>query len=425
MDLASGEGRFRRADGETPSRTGRWSSCTATTRASRRRSTASPRSRTISTPTSCPFCSPGPRADSAVAISTIARARTIRATRSKRCCRRWSTTACAISMLAHSLGNFVAVEALRQMAIRNHGLPAKIKDIMLASPDIDVDVFRRADRGNRERTTSRRRSLCSCRRTIARSAFRKLIAGDEPRLGAVDPAPSPIATYWSARGSMSSISPLSPPTTRRITANSPRAPSCARSASGSPTARSSTTPSRALASARRDRDQRGRRRGQDDGDRDLGAVLRHRQAPNARDRRRQATRPVAGSPGFAPRPGLAINDGHDRSRSPSRHRSCADRRRRRRHRGQSEAPCARARGGCGFGADLMLAPELFLSGYPPEDLGAEARIPGGVSQRMRDPGARDGGRRSRGAGRPALGRGRLALQRRRAVGGRAHRGGAI
>ena len=48
-----------------------------------------------------------------------------------------------ISILAHSLGNYVAVEALRQMAIRDHGLPPKIRNIMLASPDIDVDVFRR------------------------------------------------------------------------------------------------------------------------------------------------------------------------------------------------------------------------------------------------------------------------------------------
>ncbi len=49
----------------------------------------------------------------------------------------------SISILAHSMGNFVAVEALRQMAIRNRALSPKIRDIMLAAPDIDVDVFRR------------------------------------------------------------------------------------------------------------------------------------------------------------------------------------------------------------------------------------------------------------------------------------------
>ena len=49
----------------------------------------------------------------------------------------------SVSILAHSLGNYVAVEALRQMAIRNRELSPKIRDVMLASPDIDVDVFRR------------------------------------------------------------------------------------------------------------------------------------------------------------------------------------------------------------------------------------------------------------------------------------------
>ena len=49
----------------------------------------------------------------------------------------------SISILAHSMGNYLAVESLRQMAIRDRGLPSKIRDVMLASPDIDVDVFRR------------------------------------------------------------------------------------------------------------------------------------------------------------------------------------------------------------------------------------------------------------------------------------------
>ncbi len=48
-----------------------------------------------------------------------------------------------ISILAHSMGNWVTLEALRQMAIRDRGLPAKIKNVMLAAPDVDYDVFRR------------------------------------------------------------------------------------------------------------------------------------------------------------------------------------------------------------------------------------------------------------------------------------------
>jgi esterase/lipase superfamily enzyme len=48
-----------------------------------------------------------------------------------------------ISVLAHSMGNWVTLEALRQMAIRDKGLPPKLKDVMLAAPDVDYDVFRR------------------------------------------------------------------------------------------------------------------------------------------------------------------------------------------------------------------------------------------------------------------------------------------
>ena len=49
----------------------------------------------------------------------------------------------SISILAHSMGNYLAIESLRQISIRDRGLSPKIRDVMLASPDIDVDVFRR------------------------------------------------------------------------------------------------------------------------------------------------------------------------------------------------------------------------------------------------------------------------------------------
>ncbi|UCI05659.1 alpha/beta hydrolase [Mesorhizobium sp. B1-1-8] len=47
-----------------------------------------------------------------------------------------------VSILAHSMGNWVTLEALRQMGIRKGGISPKIKNVMLASPDVDVDVFR-------------------------------------------------------------------------------------------------------------------------------------------------------------------------------------------------------------------------------------------------------------------------------------------
>jgi len=91
-----------------------------------------------------------------------------------------------VSILAHSLGNYVAVEALRQMAIRDRGLPAKFKNIMLASPDIDVDVFRRqiAEIENGHAAPPITLFVAQDDKALGLS---KLIAGDEPRLGAVDP----------------------------------------------------------------------------------------------------------------------------------------------------------------------------------------------------------------------------------------------
>ncbi len=96
-----------------------------------------------------------------------------------------------ISVLAHSLGNFVAVEALRQMAIRDRGLPDKIKNIMLASPDIDVDVFRRqiAEIENGHKPAPVTLFVAQDDKALGLS---QLIAGDEPRLGAVDATREPF-----------------------------------------------------------------------------------------------------------------------------------------------------------------------------------------------------------------------------------------
>jgi len=47
-----------------------------------------------------------------------------------------------ISILAHSMGNWVTLEALRQMAIRDGRVAAKIKLVLLAAPDVDVDISR-------------------------------------------------------------------------------------------------------------------------------------------------------------------------------------------------------------------------------------------------------------------------------------------
>ncbi len=53
-----------------------------------------------------------------------------------------STNAHSINIMAHSMGNFLTVEAMRQARLQNRfNSSGKVRNIVLASADIDVDVF--------------------------------------------------------------------------------------------------------------------------------------------------------------------------------------------------------------------------------------------------------------------------------------------
>jgi esterase/lipase superfamily enzyme len=99
----------------------------------------------------------------------------------------------SISILAHSMGNYLTVETLRQMAIRNRGLPAKIRDVMLASPDIDVDVFRRqiAEIDAGPRATQFTLFVSRDDKALGLSSF---LARDSTRLGSLDPTQQPYSS---------------------------------------------------------------------------------------------------------------------------------------------------------------------------------------------------------------------------------------
>ncbi len=96
-----------------------------------------------------------------------------------------------IAVLAHSMGNWTALEALRQMAIRKGKLSPKIKDVMLAAPDVDVDVFRRqiAEIGD-----SRPPFTLFVSRDDEALAVSRRVWGDRTRLGAIDPDVEPHRT---------------------------------------------------------------------------------------------------------------------------------------------------------------------------------------------------------------------------------------
>ncbi|ESR26739.1 alpha/beta hydrolase [Lutibaculum baratangense] len=93
-----------------------------------------------------------------------------------------------ITVLAHSMGNWVTLEALRQMAIRDGRVARKIGDVILAAPDVDVDVFRTqiaAIEGEGPRFT-----LFVSRNDRALAVSRR-VWGSSARLGAIDPELEP------------------------------------------------------------------------------------------------------------------------------------------------------------------------------------------------------------------------------------------
>ena len=91
------------------------------------------------------------------------------------------TKAKSIDIIAHSMGNWVAMEALRQLAITgDRDLSGKLGYVVLASPDIDVDVFKkqmmRYGKPDRPFTVL----LSADDRALQLSSF---ISGAKPRVG--------------------------------------------------------------------------------------------------------------------------------------------------------------------------------------------------------------------------------------------------
>jgi esterase/lipase superfamily enzyme len=93
-----------------------------------------------------------------------------------------------ISILAHSMGNVVTLEALRQMAIRDGRVSPKIRNVVLAAPDVDVDLAREAVSNmgpNRPNVTL---LVSQDDRALAISSR---VWGGSVRLGAIDPDQEP------------------------------------------------------------------------------------------------------------------------------------------------------------------------------------------------------------------------------------------
>lgn len=87
-----------------------------------------------------------------------------------------------VHILAHSMGAWLAMEALRENALAgNPDLGGKLGDVMLAAPDIDLNVFRR----QLAQLDPSHVSILVASNDRALSLASRL-AGDRPRLGALD-----------------------------------------------------------------------------------------------------------------------------------------------------------------------------------------------------------------------------------------------
>ncbi|MGN6766430.1 MAG: alpha/beta hydrolase [Rhizobiaceae bacterium] len=93
-----------------------------------------------------------------------------------------------VTVLAHSMGTWLAMESLRQMAIRDGRIAPKIQNIILASPDIDVDVFGRQFQDLGGRHPKFTVFVSRDDRALAVSRF---VAGNVNRLGQIDPEAEP------------------------------------------------------------------------------------------------------------------------------------------------------------------------------------------------------------------------------------------
>ncbi|MFD1333642.1 alpha/beta hydrolase [Methylopila musalis] len=100
-----------------------------------------------------------------------------------------------VSVLAHSMGSFLTMEALRQMAIRDGRIAPKIRNVILAAPDVDVDVFKQ-QLGEMGTPNQRPRFTVFVSRDDRALKVSSRIAGAVPRLGAIDPKAEPYRSEF-------------------------------------------------------------------------------------------------------------------------------------------------------------------------------------------------------------------------------------
>ncbi|WP_173514739.1 alpha/beta hydrolase [Sinorhizobium psoraleae] len=102
-----------------------------------------------------------------------------------------------ITVMAHSMGTWLAMESLRQMGIRDGRVDPKIHNVILASPDIDIQVFAKQFVEMGEPRPKFTIFVSQDDKALAVSSF---ITGRVSRLGAINPAEEPYRSKLEKAG---------------------------------------------------------------------------------------------------------------------------------------------------------------------------------------------------------------------------------
>ncbi|OCJ04196.1 esterase [Rhizobium sp. AC44/96] len=102
-----------------------------------------------------------------------------------------------ITVMAHSMGTWLAMESLRQMGIRDGHVDPKIHNVILASPDIDIQVFAKQFVEMGEPRPKFTIFVSQDDKALAVSSF---ITGRVSRLGAINPAEEPYRSKLEKAG---------------------------------------------------------------------------------------------------------------------------------------------------------------------------------------------------------------------------------
>ncbi len=102
-----------------------------------------------------------------------------------------------ITIMAHSMGTWLAMESLRQMGIRDGHVNSKIHNVILASPDIDIQVFAKQYVEMGEPRPKFTIFVSQDDKALAISSF---ITGRVSRLGAINPAEEPYRSKLEKAG---------------------------------------------------------------------------------------------------------------------------------------------------------------------------------------------------------------------------------